>query len=375
MRGIKWNGLVASLALTLLLAVPALGQDDLVAAGDAAYAAGDLEAAESYYTQAIEGPALTGQELVGVAMKRGYVRLELGRTEEALADIDLAVDSNYCWSEPFALRGLASLEMGEPEIALAFAGHAVRMDPDNAFSHDVLSHILASSNWPDAAEREARRAAELAPMGPSTPGSDAMCDMQLGRNDAARATLAALAASNRASDENLALLAYLDALDGEAGNDALQSIAARSPETLASLWLALLSPPETRRRLLEERIASDPLDLLAGLALADAEEVTGANPFAVWAGLVEGRPRDALMAEFFALGEELPFDHEEALARAERARAGLAEPFGMVRALALSIALARTGEGDIAEALRRQVALGKYPYGDGFTRLLASSGP
>ncbi|MEW4529757.1 tetratricopeptide repeat protein [Maioricimonas sp. JC845] len=131
--------------------------------GHAVEKAGDPERALELYDAALEREPHPPMS-VYVLHNRGRVLIQLGRVEQALPDINLAIDqAEGKLPTGFMLRGICHRKQGRLEDALADFDQALQIDPDFADALNNRGLVRLMQNDLDAAEADFNRAIALRP--------------------------------------------------------------------------------------------------------------------------------------------------------------------------------------------------------------------
>lgn len=93
----------------------------------------------------------------------GRALLIAGKTQEALAELELAKEQGATSAEASSALGVALMGVGRGDDAIGPLARAVKLDPKNATRHRLLGAVLASRGRVEEAVTELQVAANLAP--------------------------------------------------------------------------------------------------------------------------------------------------------------------------------------------------------------------
>lgn len=129
------------------------------AAGNAAFARGDYDAAREAYTKVIE---LAPNNVVG-SVNLGVVEYRAGNLEAAETVLMNVVQQRIKTGAAWLTLGIMFYESNRIDEALAALAQATLYDKGNARAHNYYGVTLGVKGWKDGAEAQLRRAVELDP--------------------------------------------------------------------------------------------------------------------------------------------------------------------------------------------------------------------
>ena len=130
---------------------------------ESAYTRKDPREQIDLYTVCLTKGGLPPSQRAGAFNNRGVAHLQLGETDKAFEDFDVAVQLEPDWGTAYLNRGDVFASRGEWAKAKADFDQAVRVGPTGEIRADALRHdawLLATC--PDSAIRDGHRAVELA---------------------------------------------------------------------------------------------------------------------------------------------------------------------------------------------------------------------
>lgn len=124
---------------------------------------GDMKAAISFCTKAIDSGDLAEPDLVAALINRGVAFKNVGETRRAVVDYTAALKHAPKDAMIYANRANARREIGELKTALADANQAIRLDPARGASFYVRGTIRESAGQLDGARKDYMQALALEP--------------------------------------------------------------------------------------------------------------------------------------------------------------------------------------------------------------------
>ena len=133
--------------------------EELIETGDLLFSQNDFLGAERAYTDAIAADA----DYAPAYAHRCYLRVFQGRSEDALADCQKAVELDPDDSEGYVYLTRAYDWAGEYEKAVETGEHAIALAPDNGLAHSFLGEAYLDLERMEEGGREIHLAVQLAP--------------------------------------------------------------------------------------------------------------------------------------------------------------------------------------------------------------------
>jgi tetratricopeptide (TPR) repeat protein len=119
---------------------------------------GNLKAAEKMFTD-----ALLMSSSSETYFKRGTVRYEAGKMEEAIADFEKAISINPSYAEAYNYRGIVKLETGDTTEAMKDHEKAIELNPNYADAYYQRAYIKTHTGKFEDAIKDYDKAIDLNP--------------------------------------------------------------------------------------------------------------------------------------------------------------------------------------------------------------------
>lgn len=298
----------------------------LILGGEAELQLGNLQQAESYFQKALQ----TNAANAALRYQLAVTQLRGGQTDKALATLTPLLDGNGASVEALTLAAQAQLIKGDAAAADASLARAARLKPDDLRVRMAmaLSALAKGKGAPALADLRAVAAADK-----GTTADLALIEVLMRSKDTAAALKAVDALAAKTPDDPLAdhLRGRIALLAGDAAGARRHFEAAlkRLPDYmpamagLAGLDLADKQPAAARARF-EALLQRNPKNVGALLALAELAARTGAAPAEVGKLLADAVAADPAHVASRALLADHQLATNQAKAALETTRAGLA---------------------------------------------------